>query len=134
MTRPGSVITPTSQVSDNLGNAALSGRSTPTPRRWRLAPLRCREFLHFFAKTEQVPEGTYMAASDERVVDSPAPFRGTSLQRREDECAAVEAITRGLLRAIEDGWSLEAYQPEGSYRGLWGKTFVRFFARDAQSA
>ena len=41
-----------------------------------------------------------MAASDERVVDSPGSVRGNSLQRREDECAAVEAITRGLLRAI----------------------------------
>ncbi len=74
-----------------------------------------------------------MPVCDDHMAQSTAPLRGPSLRRRDDERAAVRAIMQGLIRAVDEGWSLEASQPEGSYRGLWGKTFVRFFARDAKT-
>lgn len=46
----------------------------------------------------------------------------------------MQALIHGLMRARDDGWSLELSQPSGANRGMWGKTFVRFQRADAQSA
>jgi len=91
-------------------------------------------FLRFFAILEAFTDGEDMAASNRHIAESAVSVPGRSLSRRQDERVAVEAIIRGLIRALNSGWSLEASQPERSYRGLWGKTFVRFFSRDARSA
>ena len=133
---------------NHLGADSEQPVSTPAcnePRLFRIEPSKfksafsCRtksapRIFRFFANSSVVKDGESMASPRVPKDLSAAPLSGGSLLRRHDERIAVEALTRGLLRALEDGWSLEVSQPEGSYRGLFGKSFVRLFPQDAQSA